>query len=148
MHFSQGPFYTLQMTPYLFVGLKLFWIKHKRCTREAWVALIVFRQVLLSCCHVPFHDLKKRLTDSFLMEYCFRITKSVKRKRSGNKLIKNIKFKFNSALVCMLSRVAVSSIEQEKLLTAKVWWQFSRVYMNLRTQSEDERKKLKVLRKT
>ena len=48
----------------------------------------------------------------------------------------------------MLSRVAVSSIEQEKLLTAKVWWQFSRVYMNLRTQSEDERKKLKVLRKT
>ena len=82
------------------------------------------------------------------MEYCFRITKSVKRKRSGNKLIKNIKFKFNSALVCMLSRVAVSSIEQEKLLTAKVWWQFSRVHMNLRTQSEDERKKLKVLRKT
>ena len=31
-------------------------------------------EVFLSCCHVSFHNLKKRLTDSFLMENGFGVT--------------------------------------------------------------------------
>ena len=61
-------------SPYLFISFELFWIKQGHGTYEASLVLIVFLQLLLSCCHVTFHGLKKRLADSFLVKYAFRVT--------------------------------------------------------------------------
>ncbi len=58
---------------YLFIRLELFWIKHQCRTREARFVMII-SQVSLSCGHVSFHNLKKRLANSFLVENSFGIT--------------------------------------------------------------------------
>ena len=40
-------------------------------------------EVFLSCCHISFHNLKKRLTDSFLVENGFGVTGKRKKKQTA-----------------------------------------------------------------
>ena len=41
-------------------------------------------EVFLSCCHISFHNLKKRLTNSFLMENGFGVTGKRKKNKQTN----------------------------------------------------------------
>lgn len=49
--------------------------------------MIDVSEVFLSCCHVSFHNLKKRLTDSFLMENGFGVTGKKKKTTTKDHVI-------------------------------------------------------------